>query len=226
MNITMTLREMIAMGYNIGMDKYDIYVPEGKTAEEVRERIKKKFISRYNNFQIGCELPELFIEQLNAHIELIIPYYNQLYKSEDVKFNPLYNVDMTETYIHEVEEEGENKGNSKLDATNNATNNADGFVLENNTPKAKSSMQELKDNKYLSNATRSLDENKSTGTSNQNSSSEVKAKNKKIETYTRKNEGSSAGLPFSKALAQWRDIMLNTDKQLIEELAINFILLY
>lgn len=226
MSTTITLRKLLNSGYDIKMNEYDVYAPKGYTKEQVRERIKKKFIYRYNDYEIGNEVPELFVEKLNAHLDYIMPYYNQLYKSEDIEFNPLYNVDMTETFTHEVIDEGGNKGVNVMDTNNSRTNKTDGFMLENNTPKSKSSMEDLKNNNYLSSATRNIDETEDNSLIKQNSKTEIVANNTRTEKYTRKNEGSSAGLPFSKAVQQWREVMLNIDKQLIEELAVNFYLIF
>lgn len=226
LNVTITLRELIKTGYDIKLDNFDIYVPKGKTIEEVRKRIKDKFILRYNDFYIGSEVPELFVEKLNFHIDYILPYYNQLYKSEDVEFNPLYNVDMTETFSHEVNNENTLLGNVNQENKTDSSTNSDNLNLENNTPKSKSSIEDLKNNLYLSNATRIVDDIKENSSNIQKTLSENKGNNKTIESYTRKNMGSSAGLPFSKALEQWRQVMLNIDKQLIEELKDNFLLIY
>jgi hypothetical protein len=53
---------------------------------------------------------------------------------------------------------------------------------------------------------------------NQNSSHETDNINKRTETYTRLQEGSSAGLPYSDAIKQWRNIMVNIDMMVIDEL--------
>lgn len=43
------------------------------------------------------ETAELFKRYLNTTMCEIMPYYNQLYKSELLEFNPFYNVDKTIT---------------------------------------------------------------------------------------------------------------------------------
>ena len=55
---------------------------------------------------------------------------------------------------------------------------------------------------------------------------DINTKRENKETYTRKTEGSSAGLPFSNAIAQWREIMINIDMMIIEELEPLFIQLW
>ena len=66
------------------------------------------------------------------------------------------------------------------------------------------------------------DKNNSNSTTSQNFSNSGNT----TESYVRKTLGSSAGLPFSKAIKQWRDIMINIDMQIINELKNNFMLIW
>lgn len=80
-----TLGELAMMGYPLFDDTWDTYVPEYKSA--LCEKIK-----RYYWFnQIGAETPDRFRHFLNAELERKMPYYNQLYASQLIKFDPMLN---------------------------------------------------------------------------------------------------------------------------------------
>lgn len=229
---TVTLEELIQNNFDFGLQDYPIY------KEDHRKELNDKIIEHFYFREIGLETPELFKRFLNRKMKEIMPYYNQLYKSEDIEYNPLFNIDITETYEHATESTGNmsqtgqvndsTSATGKLTGKNTTDTKGDNFNAESDTPKSGVSLDEIKNNKYVSKTNYVNDNslatedstqdsiNSSTGeqTSNSNANS-VQSNN---ENYVRKTEGSSAGLPFSKAIKQWREVMLNIDMQIIEEL--------
>lgn len=69
----------------------------------------KKIIKHYYFDEIAHETVGRFIMRLNLKLEEILPYYNKLYQSALLEFNPLYDVDYTRT------------GTKKDNGTNSAT---------------------------------------------------------------------------------------------------------
>lgn len=61
--------------------------------EAYRKPLCKKILKHYWFREIGMETTGLFLFFLNQALEEIMPYYNQMYKSELLEFNPLYDVD-------------------------------------------------------------------------------------------------------------------------------------
>ena len=88
---TTELRYLIESGFDIGLKDYPIF------DENYREPLNRKIINHYYFREIGMETAELFKRYLNNTMREIMPYYNQLYKSELLEFNPFYNVDKTVT---------------------------------------------------------------------------------------------------------------------------------
>lgn len=52
-----------------------------------------KILRHYYTREIGLETPALWQFKLNTKLAEIMPYYNQLYESETLSFNPFYDVD-------------------------------------------------------------------------------------------------------------------------------------
>ena len=88
---TTELRYLIENNFDIGLKDYPIF------DENYRESLNQKIINHYYFREIGFETAELFKRYLNNTMNEIMPYYNQLFKSELLEFNPFYNVDKTVT---------------------------------------------------------------------------------------------------------------------------------
>lgn len=88
---TTELRYLIENNFDIGLKTYPIF------DENYRKLLNQKIINHYYFREIGMETAELFKRYLNTTMCEIMPYYNQLYKSELLEFNPFYNVDKTIT---------------------------------------------------------------------------------------------------------------------------------
>lgn len=63
--------------------------------EKYRSVLETKIIKHYYTREIGAESVGLWKFWLNERMNRIMPYYNQLYKSELLDFNPLYDTDIT-----------------------------------------------------------------------------------------------------------------------------------
>ena len=273
---TIELRTLIENGYDIGLKDYPIY------DESHRSVLNNKIINAFYFDEIGQETPALFKHHLNETMNRIMDYYNQLYKSCDVEFNPLWNVDLTETYTATNNSQREStttdtttntktrSGSDKQKSTNDTTdtttntlnhtnttdntgtvgNKGDNFSVKSDTTAGVTSIADIKGNVYASegqhdvtNNTQTLNTKEATALKGTDTSSKTGKTTVNVETilgskivsenggnvvlqdnagntttYTRKQEGSSAGLPFSTAIKKWREIMINIDEQIIERL--------
>lgn len=89
-NFAPTLRDLEQSGMEIFNDWWTTYVPEYKPV------LIQKIMHTYYFEQIGAETPDQFVHYINAQLERIMPYYNQLYASELLKINPLVNYELTQ----------------------------------------------------------------------------------------------------------------------------------
>ena len=76
--------------------------------ENYRHILQKKILKHYYTREIGEETAELFKLRLNTRLNEILPYYNQMYASELIEFNPLY----TMNYQTNGQKLGTDTGNS------------------------------------------------------------------------------------------------------------------
>ena len=124
---TMTIAEMMNNGLtqNIFPATYDFYLDD----PQARKAFEDKFIKHYYYREIGFESPFMFIQKLESHLLLNMPYWKQLYQTElesrDINF--LLKKDLHETFMREIESEneinGENASSLSSEASNTATSN-------------------------------------------------------------------------------------------------------
>lgn len=90
--------------------------------ESYRNVLETKILKHYYNQEIGAETPGLWQLWLNTRLNEIMPYYNQLYKSALLEFNPFYDVDYTTDYTKEGRDTKEENFNETKE--NNLTSNS------------------------------------------------------------------------------------------------------
>lgn len=175
---TIELRYLIEKGIDIGLNDYPIYTPA------YRQTLNNKIIHHFYFREIGFETPALFANRLREKMHLIMPYYNQLYESANLEFDPLTNYKSTETYdgkttdsgVHEdhnhrdiiahSETTSELHGTSDSggkDSSNSQTKILDDQKLktvESDTPQGLLSINNIEDETYASKAqlSRNIDE--------------------------------------------------------------------
>lgn len=97
--------------------------------EAYRSILEKKILKHYYTREIGLETVGLWKLFLDTKLNEIMPYYNQLYKSELISFNPMYDVDLTRDHqlkrLEDIKETGTQESdtnrNGTLDTTANKT---------------------------------------------------------------------------------------------------------
>lgn len=89
--------------------------------EDYRSVLCKKILKHYYTREIGCETVGLWTMWMNTRLEEIMPYYNKMYESVNLEFNPLFDTDITTTHNRTETNSGNTKQTSK------------GEIKENNT---------------------------------------------------------------------------------------------
>ena len=89
--------------------------------ENYRAVICKKILKHYYLREIGTETVGVWKLWLNTRLEEILPYYNQLYKSALLEFNPLYDVNITRTHSRTIDENKTENGTTSETSTDKNT---------------------------------------------------------------------------------------------------------
>lgn len=184
-----------------------------------KEKLAKKIVDHYYMREIGFETPELFKHYAKLTMNEIMESKLPLIYTTALEYDPLVNVDFTETFNRTTEGEGENKGNSK----SNAKNNASGLNINSDTPQGEINKENILNGNYATNT--SASETESNITDETNTTSSLINKNK--EEFTRHlkgNQGISA--TYQAMIKQFRENIVSVDREIINELQTLFMGLY
>ena len=185
---TVELGVIIKSGFPLDLQSYPIF------DESYREGLNNKIIRHYWFREIGFETAALFRDRLAMTMAEIMPYYNQLYKSQLISVEPM----ITHRLIRELGRTENNTGSSNV--------SADGKTVYSDTPQGLLSIGDIEDELYASNASIA----NSTTDSN---ASENRSANES-ETYF----GNTSGKSESELLLEYRKTFLNIDMEVIKEL--------
>lgn len=184
-----------------------------------KEKLAKKIVDHYYMREIGFETPELFKHYAKLTMNEIMESKLPLIYTTALEYDPLVNVDFTETFNRTTEGEGENKGNSKSDSKNNAS----GLNINSDTPQGEINKENILNGNYATNT--SASETESNITDETNTTSSLTNKNK--EEFTRHlkgNQGISA--TYQAMIKQFRENIVSVDREIINELQTLFMGLY
>lgn len=176
-----------------------------------KNKLAKKIVDHYYMREIGFETPGLFANRVKARMQEIMEDYLPVIYSNSIKFDPLVNVDFTETFERNVETESQNNGSS----SSNSNSNSSGLNVNSDTPQGQISKEEILQGKYASNTSASETESQvqdATTTQNNGTANQ-------LENYTKRTKGNSGVSATAQALIkQYRDIIRAVDREIIEDL--------
>lgn len=194
--------------------------------------LETKILRHFYTREICEETYGLWKLRLNDKLNIIMPYYNKLYESELLNFNPLYDVDYT-IASHKVGDidtsESGSKGSNNttnsqsLDTISSSSSGTD-WRLSSDTPQG--SISGVDNNTYLTEAVKTTSSNTgsksdtySGNTTNTYSDTTSKTNSiDNIEDYTEHVQGKRNSTDFSKLLTSFRKTFLNIDKEILDEL--------
>lgn len=233
--LTEELGVLIENGFTLwDFDYPSFYQGEAKTAFE------QKVIDHYYFRQIGFETTGRFHHQFKTKMREIMPYYIQLYESEHIQdeVNPFDNYLLEETFERTVKNNTSNSSTTGLTQssqdtrTEATTTNVDlkGTNKFSDTPQG--NIENL--DTHLTNATVNHDEtvtahNATSGTMGSMESSATNSgteEGEQTEEYRIYRHGNIGVQTFGDELQKYRDVMLNIDMLVINELNCLFLGVY
>lgn len=184
--------------------------------ESYRPLLCKKILKHYYLREIGSETAGTWIFWMNTRLEEIMPYYNEVYKSARMDFNPLFDVDVTR------EHDGTNATTNVLQTEGKTEEGSQGKQTELYSDTPQGQIQQIEAMNYLTSATVTNTEQSRNmeGTSSSNSQTDG------TEKYIEKVTGKQGTGTYSSMIKEYRDILLNIDMQVIEEFSDLFMLLW
>ena len=173
--------------------------------------------------EIGQETPALFKHYVKITMREIMETQLQFLYTKSLDYNPLVNVDYTETFKRTANGEAisANTGSSN----SNSSNNSSGIGINSDTPQGRINKEDILNGSYASSASTSENSNniqdttnvKNNGTSNTNQNEEY------IRNF-KGNQGITAS--YQAMIKQFRNNIMAIEKNIIKELEPCFMGLY
>ena len=207
--------------------------------ESYRGVLCQKILKHYYLREIGAETVGIWKLWMNTRLEEIMPYYNQLYKSALIEFNPLYDVDLMRTHNRKVDSTKQDDGTSKTvssgETSESGSNSGAESGTSNNTRKdlysdtPQGAITGLENENYLTNARKITDSGNTSGSSSGDYSSSGTSKGtvngetsnsgtaNSLEDYVENVSGKQGSESYSSLLLKFRETFLNIDMQVIDE---------
>lgn len=212
--------------------------------EEYRSVLCKKILRHYYTREIGFETVGLWKLKLSTKMQEIMPYYNKLYNSELIEFNPLYDADYTKSGSDEGSGEDERIDNRTKSGTNVGRRDTDTTIDRNETSNSwnvfsdtpQGALTNVENNTYLTDArkitggvnnddTINVDEATSITTSETDRNT-ANGNFSNTREYVEHVVGKFPGRSYPKMIMEFRESLLNIDMQVIDDLNKLFMLVW
>lgn len=208
---TMELRTILNSPYFEVFDfDYEFY----SKSTILKENFEKKFLQNYYFNEINSETVHRWKWMLKNKLDIIMPYYKQLYETElrckNIDF--MLNKDYEETFEREVV--SDSKAENTTGSTTAGKTMSKGSSLNNGLSSVSL------ENKSLTN----VSENTDNGSNNSNSKSIGSDKQKEINKLIGK--GNIGTTSSGQLLDSWRSVLINIDQMIIYELFELFITIF
>lgn len=212
--------------------------------EKYRSVLETKILKHFYTREIGLETVGLWKLKLDTKLNEIMPYYNQLYKSTLLEFNPFYDVDITRKHntksdgtrndtnenIMQTTSQNTNVVNGNSSSNTSSNENGTNWNLYSDTPQG--GVSGIESETYLTNATKDTNlsdrntntstnessTNNANGSTSESYNGKVDSVIKNVEDYLETVKGKQGTQDYSTLLLKYRETFLNIDMQILEEL--------
>lgn len=221
---TIELGQLIKNNFPLGLADYPIF------NEEYRRTLNNKIIEHFYFREIGFETPQLFKRFLNRKLAEIMPYYNKLYETELLEYDPLTNYNRTEVTnrgeaVQNAINSSENgQVNDSGNGSNQSSGSSSGKSVYSDTPQGFLQNTDIDANTYASSADKSQNTTSSSGSNSYQSarattsSVATTGSTNTTENITKSITGKDGSKSFAELIQEYRNTLLNIDMLIIDEL--------
>ena len=187
--------------------------------EQYRATLETKILKHFYTREIGLETYGLWKLKLNTKLNEIMPYYNKLYESELLEFNPLYDVNYTRSGSESLSQsESTNTSLSTSESNSSSEMNSNSmWDMYQETPQ--NGLTGVAEMQYLTNANLNKGNGNRSASENSVGNSAGSGSRQALDTkgYLENIVGYKSNNP-SKLLEDYRNTFLNIDMMIIKDL--------
>ena len=192
--------------------------------EAYRSVLETKILKHYYTREIAFESVGLWQLKLDTRLNEIMPYYNQLYNSELLEFNPFHDVDYTFTHEGERNDTGHSTDDYDSSVSSTGTGSSNAWDKFSDTPQG--AVTGIQNDTYLTNARNATNSNSYSDSKTQSDDRTNDTRFNSLDEYVNTMVGKMGTTSYSELLNKFRDTFLNIDMMVIEELRDLFFNLY
>lgn len=181
-------------------------------SESYRTEFEEKLVRHFYFHEINITSIGVWRFQLREKLNLIMPVYNKMYEAVAIKYDPLIDTQMHETYTRNNNLTSDSRTNGNVTQKDTSNNSQVYSDLPQTT---------LHGGDYATNST----QNEGTANSTQNASQTANATSNNKETYEHDNTGFSSRSQQA-LLMEYYESLRNVDEMVFNELRELFMLIY
>lgn len=220
---TIQLRNLIEL---VGEDTVkswftDYELSDYLTAEEIavinergtwtKEKLAQMIVDHYYIYEIGFETPALFKHQAKVAMREIMEEKAPLIYSAAIQYDPLVNVDYTESY--------DSQSNSQSQSNSTSKTGTSGLSVNSDTPQGQIDKKEILKGKYASSTGANETESNINDTSNNTGTGN--------ESYVKRVKGNSGvSATAQKMVQQYRENIIMINRDIIKDIEALFMCIY
>lgn len=172
-----------------------------------KDKLAERIMDHYYTREIGTDAIGQFMLFAKDKMNEVMETYAPLIYSAAIKFDPLVNVDFTETY----------SGVNESSSNSNSTSNGSGLTVNSDTPQGQINKSAILSGSYAS----------STGANESENNVTDRTTNNGTQDYVKKTKGNSGVSATAQALIkQYRDVIRALNTEIVYELEPLFMGLY
>lgn len=216
---TMRLKDVLEnTGDYIGLDEYPIF------DENYRPELNRKITDHFLFDEIGHETIDLFIHQMRVKMNEIMPYYNQLYRSQQLEFDPLSTIDVrtVSTGVGNSHNESTMRSDAETTRTGESSTDSANDALSRTVNSETPSVRLSGDADYASAATDTTGRSSGTSSATESGSEAVAGESSSEQVATDETSSDSHVTGYSgvaaELLMRYRESIINIDLMVINDL--------
>lgn len=172
-----------------------------------KDKLAQGIIDHYFMYEIGYETPALFRHQAKVFMRELMEEKAPLIYSAAIQYDPLVNVDFTETYT----------GTTGNQSSSESTSNGSGLTVNSDTPQGQISKSAILGGSYAS----------STGANETENSINDSSESSGTQDYTKRVKGNSGvSATAQKMVQQYRENIIMINRDIIKDVGSLFMSIY
>lgn len=172
-----------------------------------KEKLAQAIIDHYYMYEIGYETPALFRHQAKVFMRELMEEKAPLIYSAAIEYDPLVNVDYTETYT----------GSSSGGSNSSSTSTGSGLTVNSDTPQGQITKANILAGNYAS----------STGANETSNSVTDQSSNTGSQSYSKRMKGNSGvSATAQKMIQQYRENIIMINRDIIKDVGSLFMTIY